>query len=444
MSQTTLEHPVEEFVGQEARVSVHRKPACRIEMHVKTSFSLVQKARKEAVKAINKEVALPGFRKGRAPEEIIAKKFPNDIEREFHKTLADAAFVEAQKAAKIPVLNNNSSITFDLKKQDEEGAELVFTFETEPKVPSVDAQLFTPKPVARAQVSEKEIEEAVRQMQFFYAQWKPVLDRPVQDGDYIMIDLDTVEGEETQRVFHHIRFEVSKERMADWMKKLVQGAKTGDVLEGMSEVDDTATEEEKNTFKPKKVRISLLKVEEAILPAIDEEFAKKVGAKDAAHMRESIAEILNRNADEQAKKEMREQVSDFLIGHYPFELPQSLIDTERKHRHAQQMQDPKLKASWDKMSLEERKKHEAELADEASQAVRLFYLSRQFVNDAKIPVTHKDVQDEAIQLLQSHGNRNIDADRIPKEVYALALSKVILAKAQDAILSTQQSANQKA
>lgn len=414
---------------KDIHVQVHHKPACRIELEVKTSAEMVKEARKNAVKIISKEVSLPGFRKGKAPEEIILKKFPGDVEKQLHKSLADLAFVAAQKVAKVPVLNNNSPISFDLKKQSEEGAELLFTFETEPQIPVVDPAKFSAKPVERPEVAEKQIEEAIRQMRFFYAQWTPVDSRPIRDGDYIMIDLDTFEGETVQRVFHHIRFEVSKERMANWMKKLVEGAKAGDVLDGMSEPDDKEDKE----FHPKKVRITILKVEEATLPELNEEFAKKVGATDIEHMRKSITDLLNRQADDKVNNEIREQVNDFLIQAYDFELPQSLIETEKKHRFNQLAQDQKFKNDWAKWSQEERKKFEEKMSAESAQAVRLFYLSRKIVQDAKIPVTHQEVQSEAISVYQSHGARNIDPNQLPKEVYALALSKVILAKAQDFI-----------
>ncbi len=432
MSQATYD---QELTSEEVRVVVHKKAACRIEMNVKTNPRLVKEARKNAVRTLSKEISLPGFRKGKAPDDMILKKFPNDVEKQMHKAIADLAFVEAQKLAKVPVLNNNSPISFDLKSQSvDEGAHMVFSFETEPTIPLVDITGFTAKSVERPEVAEKQIEEAVRQMRFFYAHWKPIQDRPIQDGDYIMIDLDTIEGENVQKVFHHIRFEVSKDRMADWMKKLVKGAKAGDVLEGMSEPDDTATEEEKKEFKPKKVRLSVLKVEEAILPELDDEFAKKVGASDVAHMRQSIAELLNRQADEKVQNELREQVNDHLIERYTFDLPQSLIDTEKKHRFAQMMHDAKFKASWNKMTQAERKNLEEKLSIEAGQAVRLFYLSRQIVRSENIPVTHQEVQNEAISIYQSHGGRNADIDKLPKEVFALALSKVILAKAQEKIL----------
>lgn len=433
MSQAT-----EELISEEVRVQVHHKPACRIEMNVKTAPHMVREARKTAIKKVGKEITLPGFRKGKAPDETILSKFPIDVENQLHKAVADLAFVAAQKIAKVPLLNNNAPITFDLKSHsDEAGAEVVFSFETEPKVPSVDVEGFTPIPVLKAEVGEKQIEEAIRQMRFFYAQWKPVGGRPVQNGDYIMIDLDTVDGETTQQVFRHVRFEVSKERMASWMRNLVAGAKAGDILEGISEVDESVTEEEKKGFKPKNIRLSILKVEESILPELDDAFAKKVGANDVAHMRESIGQLLNKQADEKVHTELQEQVNSYLVEKYSFELPKSIVDTERNHRFKQLMQDAKIKASWDKMSQEERKRLEEKLEAESAQAVRLFYLSRQIVRNANIPITHQEVQNEAIWLYQAHSGKKAEIEHLPKELYALALSKVILAKAQEFLLSAK-------
>ena len=49
-------------------------------------------------------------------------------------------------------------------------------------------------------------------------------------------------------------------------------------------------------------------------------------------------------------------------------------------------------------------------------------------------MTHQEVQNEAVAIYQQHGQRNADIDQMPKEIYALALSKVILSKAQEMIL----------
>jgi trigger factor len=435
--ETSSNEPIE-FQNDQVLAVISHKPACLIEMKVKASKPLIQAARKNAVKAIGKEALIPGFRKGRAPDEMILKKYPKEVEKETHNQLADIAFAEAQKLAKVPLLNNNARVSFDLQKMDEEAAHLVFTFETEPAVPAIDPKKFEPKPVERPPLGDKELDEAIRQMQFFFAEWTTITDRTIQEKDYIMIDLDTVEGEKTQRVFNQVRFEVSKDRMAEWMQKIVIGAKAGAVVEGMSEPDADATEEEKKQFAPKKVKITILKLEKAALPELSDEFAKKVGARDVPHMRESVADMLNRQADEKVRDALREQVNEFMIREYPFDIPFSLIRTEMEHRLRQLMQNPNFKRDWDQMSQDERKSFNAKLATESTHAVGLFYLSRQVVRNANIGITQGQVQDEAIATLRAHGvQQNVSPDQIPKEVYALALSKIILARAQDYIIQIQ-------
>ena len=101
--------------------------------------------------------------------------------------------------------------------------------------------------------------------------------------------------------------------MAEWMKKLVHGAKSGDVLEGVSEPDQTGTEEEKATFKPKKVRLTIVKAEQPSLPPVDDAFAQKVGAPTVASMHESIDKLLNAQAEEKMLEGQREQINEFLM-----------------------------------------------------------------------------------------------------------------------------------
>ena len=419
---------------EDVTVTVHRKPACRIELEVKTTPSLVADARKDAIKKVNKEVSFPGFRKGKAPDEMVLKKYPGAVESEWHKSIANTAFPAAMAQARTPVLNNGERVTFDLKKHSmEEGAELLFSFETEPSLPEVDPKQFHPKPVEKAEVGEKQVDEAIRQMRFFFARWIPIDGRGIQEGDYIQIDLHTIDGPKPEKVFDHVRFEVAPDRMANWMKALVLGAKPGDVLEGVSEADETASEEEKKEFVPKKVRLTIHRAETAELPEIDEEFCKKVGAENPEQLRESVRSILDRNAEDKAESEKREQVNQFLVQTYTFELPLSLIELEKNHRKKQMLQNPQSAASFEKLTAEERHKFDQKLYDESVQAVRLFYLTRKIVREAQLPITQGEVQQEAINSASGLGRR-VNPEELPKEAYALALSKVILAKAQTYIL----------
>ena len=424
-----------ELKNDQVSVIVHKKNECEVEFDVFASKELIQKVRKQAVKAVGKEVTLPGFRKGKAPEALVLKNYPAEVERKFHKTLADAAFIEAQNLAKVPVLNQSSTIRFDLKSFDEEEAKLHFAFETEPETPEVDAKKFTPKPVEKKEVGEKEIQEAIRQMAFFYAKWESVSDRPIEEGDFIVIDLDTLDGEETNRVFDQVRFEVKKERMAQWMRELVKNAKAGDILEGTSYPDDTASEEEKKEFAPKKVRLHIKVVEKAVLPEMNDEFAKKVGSPDIASMNTLVEGMLKKQVDDKADQDLREQVNHFLVTSYEFDLPKSLVEEEFKHRFNSGMNNPEFKAHMEKASKEEKEKIEERIRTETKHSLRLFYLSRKIVQDAKIPVTQEEINHRAVEQRKMHPGAQGLGNEISREEFALALSMVFLNKAQDHILS---------
>ncbi len=424
MSQNHSE-PVE-FKTEELHVVALKKPHCEIELRVKGSASIVKTAQENAEKKVAKEVVIAGFRKGKAPLHIIRQKFSKSIEHEVRQSIADLIFPKVRQLTQIAPLNQKSSVTFDMKHLSNEGAELVFSFEIAPEVPSVDPSLFQFEPVQAFEVGEKQINEAIRQSQFFFATWKPS-ENPVKEKDYLTINLDTVEGDAVQRIFDKVRFEVSSERMSQWMQNVVIGAKQGDIVEGISEADPDATEAEKAEFKPKTVRIHILSVEEADLPELNDDFGKMMGAQDFADLKVKIEEKLRSQVEEERLQKLRAQVNQFLLKQYPFDLPSSLVEEETAFRFEKIAKDT---------SDDERESAEKLVEQEAIDAIRLFYLARKIVNDANIPVTHKEAQDLAIQLSQTQGRAPISPDQISNETFALAISKLILSKAQDHVLAS--------
>ena len=60
--QSSLPIVAEELVSEDVRVSVQRLPACRVEFQVTVSKKLIDQGRSAALKSVNKEVTIPGFR----------------------------------------------------------------------------------------------------------------------------------------------------------------------------------------------------------------------------------------------------------------------------------------------------------------------------------------------------------------------------------------------
>ena len=248
----------------EIKVKIEKKTKCKIEVDIEVSSDIVKEASKQALKDIKKEITLPGFRKGKAPDSAVLKKYPDSYKESFEKKIADISFIKAHEKEKLPSLTQESKIVFKIKEYSlEKGATVHYSYETEPDVPKIDPTAFKISKDSKIDVTKKEIDEAIRQIRFFHAEWKDA-DRPIKENDYIIIDLDSIESDTPQRVFSDTRFEVSDKGMASWMKELVLGKKLNDSLKGTSKPDEKATAEEKKNFEPKKVLVTIKKIEEAL------------------------------------------------------------------------------------------------------------------------------------------------------------------------------------
>lgn len=434
MNQATEQE--QQFSNNLVKFKIHQKPASRVEFEIEASPELTKEAYAAAVKAVCKKVSIPGFRKGRAPEPLVAKNFPTEVDKKWQEEIAMGSLQECQKLSQISPLHRDSKISFNVRGHTKEnGSKLSLSFEVEPTIPSVDPKAFTAKEVKRPEVSDAKVDETIRQIRFFYAEWKTVSDRPVEEGDLVILDVDLIETEPVQHLFSNTRFEVTDHSMAKWMKDLVLGKTAGSTHEGISVPDENLPEEEKAQFQPKKVRILIKTIEQALLPPLDEAFAQKLGVKTIEELRTQILRLLNYKADAHVQEEFRAQASEFLLTHYPFDLPITLIERETHFRVKQLMHDSEFQKYWEQMSEQERKNTVQTIYQQSEKAVRMFYLCRKILNDAKITISPQDLPPPATTpleiLLQTH-----QAPQITNEVQqAEAYSRLILEKAEDFVIA---------
>lgn len=183
----------QEFTAPDIHLTVHRKPACYVEYHVTLGAHFLKQAKEEAAKKVKKQISLPGFRKGKVPEELVIKNYPQEVEKESTSVLANLAWKESDQLAHVPLLHRDSKVSYQIKNKQEDAIELVLTFETEPLIPHVDPAAFQLQEVPRPVIDKVKIDEMVRQTRLFFAPWEQITDRPVQEGDFVLLDVDDVE-----------------------------------------------------------------------------------------------------------------------------------------------------------------------------------------------------------------------------------------------------------
>lgn len=424
--------------AEKVKVDVEKKENCLVVYKVSASADLVNEAKKKAIKSVAKEVTVPGFRKGKAPSHLIESKYGEHLDERWQKAIADLAFVEANEIAKVPVLNGNSRISFDMEKYStEDGAEMKFSFETEPEIPEVKIDDLKVEDIELKAVTDEEVEQAINDMREYFGNWVDITDRGVQEDDYITIDVDIVEKEPAEKALSNTRFKVSLERMAKWMQETVIGMKPGESKETMSEPDEDATDEEKAETPAKKVRVTLNSLQSLELPELNDELAKKVGAKDVEDMRTKIRSAREGQAKDARLAKLRDQICDTLVDTYPFELPASLIQQEIEFRMRQLAQDKDFQEKFKSMTDDEKKAEIERLKGFGTRAISLFYLCRKVIDLYNIEVKPEDIEREIhnpVDAALSKHKDDYNAKTKSQEQQSIALSRVMLQKAQDYII----------
>ena len=85
------------------QVTVEDKGKCRKELHIEVPVEAIQEEYNNIVAYFRQHVALPGFRKGKAPLPMVQTKFKKDIEKELHEKIVPKSFHEAIKQENLRV-----------------------------------------------------------------------------------------------------------------------------------------------------------------------------------------------------------------------------------------------------------------------------------------------------------------------------------------------------
>lgn len=425
----------EEIKTENLAVKITRKPNCIIHLDIEVSPAGTQAAHSKAIKTVNKEISIPGFRKGKAPESLVVQQFGKYVKQEWHEILINAAFSEfLAKTNLYPLTTSHKSIRrAEVKNADiTGGSHLVLEYEARPEVPPIDISSLVLKPVKREPISSEDINDTIHQIQLHHAQWTPVTDRPVQEGDFVELTIDALE-DPPRNICTKMHFEVAPGKMAAWMRNLIIGKSVDEQIEGTSEKEEG---QEIPDFIPTKCRITINHIKTAILPPLDNELAKKVGLQNIEDLPSRIEADLNLRADAEVKEQLRAQAEEIILKNYPFEIPKSLIEKQQKELLDQRVREMSKNEDPPEKMVDSVKKLEHEISQEIERAYRLFYISRKLADENKIEVYENEVMNEMMrQLRLPPGQGIIDLSTNPEEAKSKLYVNVLSQKVLDFLVS---------
>lgn len=427
-----------EFSSENINGSVECTQGCKVKVVAHLSPASTQAAHKKALKAINKEISVPGFRRGKAPDAIITKQYASYVEKEWKRVVADLILEESIKLTEIYPFNQAIN-KVDIKSCTEaEGAEVHFEYERDPTPPLADASAISLDAVQVNEVTDGQIDKALEDLRYMFANYEEVSDRPIQQGDYVTLTIYSMEEgkDHGTMICESQRFELADGKVGHWMIELLSGRSSGEVVEGVSRYDSKMSVDQEK-FKETPVRVHVDKVEIGILPEVGDELALRIGSENSEKLRENVRNDLTQRAQKDAKEATKESLKSQLLELYTFDVPESLFLKEKKrlmHNHLTALRRAKTPDdSIRKMGGQ----IEEEAGVKAERNVKFYFLMREIAKDAKIEVTRDEMVNEYNHQywLVNPEERYISEDLEPDELRHRLFTAIMMKKAEEILLN---------
>ena len=299
---------------------------------VKLTFNIESEKFEEAMKKVYAKTAkyfnIPGFRKGKAPMQLVERQygsaiFYEDAFNELVPEIYDNAIKENNVEA---VSKPNIDIV-----QMEKGKELIFTAVVETK-PEVELGKYKGIEIKKIEytTSDKDIEHELGHMAERNARLVTVEDRAVENGDITTIDfegsIDGVAFEGGKAENHEL--EIGSHTFINGFEDQIIGMK----LEEEKDIKVKFTDDYFSKDLPGKddvFKVKLHEIKKKELPKMDDEFAKDVSEFDTLdELKNSIKEKLDTQNVEKAKYETESEAIKAVCDNAKLDIPNGMVEVE--------------------------------------------------------------------------------------------------------------------
>ena len=344
---------VENAGGLERRMTV-QVPAERVEQEVQSRLD-----------SMSKTVRLDGFRPGKVPLKVIEKKYGKQVRLEVVDELVNSTMQEALSQESIRPVGQPSVEPKGIEPG--EPLEYVATFEVFPELSGMLNYGFkVTKPIV--EITSDDVGNMLENLRQQRATWN-VVERAAQPGDQVSIDFEgTIGGAPfAGNKAEQMSLVLGANTMIPGFEDQLAGVSAGDEKTlNITFPDDYAAAEVAG--KDAEFQVKVNSVSEAVLPELDDDFARAFGIDENGMdgLREEITNNMQRELSGLITSKLKEQVFNGLLETNPVEVPRTLIESE-----VQQLQSQESNQGVDASSLQATAERRVKLGVLISEIVKL-------------------------------------------------------------------------
>ncbi len=389
------------------KITKQEKTGNKVKLEIEEDYNhfkaMMERVWAEAASDIN----IPGFRKGKAPRQIIEQYLDKGfvVERAAQNLVSDL-YPEIIKAANIEPVDYPNVVILS----QEEGKPFGFAVEVD-VYPEVKLGKYKGVAVEseKEELTEKEADQFMNDLRGRFAKYIEVTDRGIEDEDLVELDLlaATELGDVKSLSGRKVTIEVGRGQIAHEFDKEIKGLSLGQKKEFSVKFGEEHPAKE-IAGRSVKFTVTPSRISKKELPPLDENFAKEIAnAPSIEAFKEDVKKRLAEDKKLRVEGEIKNKLIEKVAGDISADIPGGMID-----REIDVMVD-ELKGSLlrDKLTLEEylkmTRKSETGLRDElkggATMRVKSKLALRAIALKEKIILSDKDVSDEIGVLARSSG-----------------------------------------
>ncbi len=309
------------------KVTKEVKEHNQVVLEVSVDAEQFNEAVNKAYNKIKGQIAIPGFRKGKAPKAIIEKQYGEGV---FYEDAMDFVLNDTYpQAIEECELDPVSSPELDIKEIGKDGVTYVATIYVKPEITLPKLSGIKVEKVEYS-VKDEDVDAEINNMLERVARFVDVENKPIENGNIAVIDyegfVDGVAFEGGKGENHNLTIGAG-EFIPGFEEQLV-GKNVGD------EVDVNVTFPEQYhadelAGKPAvfKVKINGIKTKE--YPALDDEFAKDVSEFETFdELKKATKDRLEKNAETRTKNEQQSKIVDAVAEAIEFDIPDAMVETQ--------------------------------------------------------------------------------------------------------------------
>lgn len=400
----------------------------------------LEAAKQQTLRALSKDIKLPGFRQGKVPLSLVEKNAnPSVLQQDFLERVMNAMYGQALDEEKLrpvaqPQVTVKKFVPFS-------------TVEIEAKVDVIgDITLTDYKKTMLAKdkvkVTAEDIKAVIKQLQTREATRKDV-DRTAQDGDQVVIDFKGVDAKTKQAISGadatQYPLVLGSNSFIPGFEPNLIGTKAGE-----EKVFDITFPEDYGVESLQKRTVTFMvtvhKVQEVVEPKADDSFAAKVGPfKTLDELKADIKKQLEVEKQHQIDREYEEKLLNLVADKSEVALPDSLIDAEIDRMDAIERRDLAMRGQTWQEHLEAdsttEQEHREKNREQARRRVKAGLVLAEIAEKEKIEVSREELelrlqllkgqyQDKAMQI-------ELDKPENQREIASRLLTEKTIAKLVD-------------